>query len=454
MSASSSEIEREVEASRANLEDTVEALRDKMSVGQMVDEASRYFGDTGGGEVLSKLGEQAKANPLPLALVGVGLLWLISGKGQPNLRVPAFSRGGDRYGSDRYDYESLGDEDYRRTFGQRSVYAGASHTDYSGYSTGPDEDWDSSEGGENSAGMIRRRAHDLRDGASSAASGIGSTVSSVAGAVGSAASGVASAVGSAASAVGSAASGLGQVASTVGRTAYSAVGTVAGGARGGAGAAYRGGSSAYRGASHLGSDAYYGASRFGRGARRTMADVLDTEPLVLAGLGIAVGAAIGAFLPGTDVEDRYLGETRDRLREDAEAFAREKFEQGKAVAGEALRTAKEEADAQGLTSTGEESIVGRVGQVARSTMEKVRESAAEKGLMSTDTEGSSESGSSTGSGGSGSSTGTSGGSTFGAANAGGSTGGGSTGGGSTGGGSTGSGSTGSGSTGGGYTPTV
>ena len=67
MSPSSSQIEREVEASRANLEETVEALKDKMSIGQIVDEASRYLGDSGGAEVLAKLGEQARANPLPLA---------------------------------------------------------------------------------------------------------------------------------------------------------------------------------------------------------------------------------------------------------------------------------------------------------------------------------------------------------------------------------------------------
>jgi hypothetical protein len=36
---SASQIEREVEASRANLEDTVEALKDKMTFGQVVDEA-------------------------------------------------------------------------------------------------------------------------------------------------------------------------------------------------------------------------------------------------------------------------------------------------------------------------------------------------------------------------------------------------------------------------------
>jgi len=48
MSPSAHQIEREVEASRTNLEETVEALKDKMTIGQMVDEAARYFDDTGG----------------------------------------------------------------------------------------------------------------------------------------------------------------------------------------------------------------------------------------------------------------------------------------------------------------------------------------------------------------------------------------------------------------------
>src|SRR5688572_29480252 len=94
---SASEIEREVETSRANLEDTVEALKDKMSIGQMVDEASRYFGDTGTGEVVNKLAVQARSNPLPLLLVGIGIAWLMSGRGQPHIR--------SRRGYRRYDYD-------------------------------------------------------------------------------------------------------------------------------------------------------------------------------------------------------------------------------------------------------------------------------------------------------------------------------------------------------------
>ena len=73
MSPSARQIEREVEATRANLEETVEALKDKLSLGQIVDEAARYFDDTGGSRLVSNLGAQVRDNPLPLLLVGVGL---------------------------------------------------------------------------------------------------------------------------------------------------------------------------------------------------------------------------------------------------------------------------------------------------------------------------------------------------------------------------------------------
>ncbi len=377
MSPSSSQIEREVEASRANLEETVEALKDKMSVGQIVDEAARYLGNSGGADILAKLGEQARANPLPLALVGIGLAWLMSGRGQPHLR----SRRRDDYGYGYDpDYELQGDDpDYRRMHGA-AVYEGASHPDYASRSTGTGDAWPAGEPASEGGGI------------GGVASGIGSTVSGVASSVAHAASAAAGALGSAASA-----------ASRVGRTAYSAAGSVAGGARSGAGAALRGGSRAYRGASRFGSGAYEGAShlgsgayesasqlgsqaygsasRIGRSARRGFSGALESEPLVLGAVGLAVGAAIGALLPRTETEDRYFGDTRDRLREDAEAYAREKYEQGIKVAEEAYRTALAEAEAKGLTTTGEDSVVGRVSEVARAALEKARRSAAEAGLV-------------------------------------------------------------------------
>ena len=59
MNASARQIEREVEASRANLEETVEALKGKMSLGQMVDEAAGYFKESGGEEIVANLGRPA-----------------------------------------------------------------------------------------------------------------------------------------------------------------------------------------------------------------------------------------------------------------------------------------------------------------------------------------------------------------------------------------------------------
>ncbi len=81
MTKSAADIELEVEASRDNLDRTVEALKDKMTPGQLFDEASRAVGSTGQ-QVFAKFVEQAKENPMPLAVMGLGLAWLMSSSGR------------------------------------------------------------------------------------------------------------------------------------------------------------------------------------------------------------------------------------------------------------------------------------------------------------------------------------------------------------------------------------
>ena len=81
MMKSAADAEREVETSRSNLDRTMEALKDKMTPGQLFDEASRALGSTGQ-QVFSKLAEQAKANPMPLAVMGLGLAWLMTSSGK------------------------------------------------------------------------------------------------------------------------------------------------------------------------------------------------------------------------------------------------------------------------------------------------------------------------------------------------------------------------------------
>ncbi|WP_334165458.1 DUF3618 domain-containing protein, partial [Phenylobacterium sp.] len=64
---SAADVEREVEASREELERTVEALKDKMTPGELFNEASRAMGGAGN-RMMMKVVDQAKENPVPVAL--------------------------------------------------------------------------------------------------------------------------------------------------------------------------------------------------------------------------------------------------------------------------------------------------------------------------------------------------------------------------------------------------
>lgn len=81
MNRSSEDIEREVESARGELDRTVEALKDKMTPGQLIDEISRSFKGGGAGEMMSNLGVQVRENPVALAMIGAGVAWLMMGRG-------------------------------------------------------------------------------------------------------------------------------------------------------------------------------------------------------------------------------------------------------------------------------------------------------------------------------------------------------------------------------------
>ena len=97
----SAEVEADVEASRNELDRDVEALKQKMTPGQLFDEAARMMGGTGQ-QVASKFAEQAKANPMPLAVMGLGLAWLMMSSNKRR-------EGGDGYGRVAYEPRSFSD---------------------------------------------------------------------------------------------------------------------------------------------------------------------------------------------------------------------------------------------------------------------------------------------------------------------------------------------------------
>lgn len=66
-------------------------------------------------------------------------------------------------------------------------------------------------------------------------------------------------------------------------------------------------------------------------ATRDAIAFLKDQPLILAGAGIALGAAIGSILPGTDVEDRLMGKTSDDVKAQAKDFASDNLDDVKSA---------------------------------------------------------------------------------------------------------------------------
>lgn len=97
---SASEIEREVDAERERVSETIDALQRKVSVGNIVDQVVRAVGEHGG-EVSRNLGLSLRQNPLAVMLTGVGLVWLMAGNGPGG----GYAESDDRWRDDRRQRE-------------------------------------------------------------------------------------------------------------------------------------------------------------------------------------------------------------------------------------------------------------------------------------------------------------------------------------------------------------
>jgi len=85
---SPSDLERDAERVRAQIADTAEHLKDKMSPGQLMDEVVNYFKDGDASQFLSNFKTQVRDNPMALAMVGSGIAWLMMGSGPSSTGRP------------------------------------------------------------------------------------------------------------------------------------------------------------------------------------------------------------------------------------------------------------------------------------------------------------------------------------------------------------------------------
>ena len=109
--ASPSTIEKQIDAKRADINRTLNALEERFSPGQMVDQTLGAFRDNGG-EMAQNLGRQMRDNPVPFLLAGVGLAWAM---------MSSSSRSGSSIGHYRSRYGYGGDYDGRH-FDERDDY--------------------------------------------------------------------------------------------------------------------------------------------------------------------------------------------------------------------------------------------------------------------------------------------------------------------------------------------
>jgi hypothetical protein len=85
------EIQADIERTRANLDQTLTAIEHKLSPSELFDLGVDYLRHSGAREYVSNLGASAKQEPIPLALVGIGLAWLMLSNGRHSTTTSRFT---------------------------------------------------------------------------------------------------------------------------------------------------------------------------------------------------------------------------------------------------------------------------------------------------------------------------------------------------------------------------
>jgi hypothetical protein len=329
------ELQREVKHERARVEDTIQALQEKMSVGNIVDQVLDTV-RTHGGDVGRNFGRQVKDNPLPLLLTGVGIAWLMSSDGR-GARDRSYDDDYDR--DDDYGYDS-GDEGEALGYQSNSTYGAPPVSSYRTATPGtPGVSVSQTASAQDSGASVGQTEASMHDKVRAEAENV---ASSTRGRIDQAKAATQSGLNRAKDAANI---GLDQTRTSI--------------------------SSARRRTKRL---AYRSRDRFG--------SLLEEQPLVVGALALAAGAALGSALPRSRAEDRLMGEHSDAVAQGVRDIAREEGEKAKAVAGaaadEALKIVDEAAGKLDENTPSGRDMVDKAEQSAKSAAERVANVAREE----------------------------------------------------------------------------
>jgi ElaB/YqjD/DUF883 family membrane-anchored ribosome-binding protein len=317
--ANSAQLEREAEQTRSQLAQALDELRERITPGQLVDQAVDYAKDSGGGMFVRNLGRQATANPLPIALIGAGVAWLMLSNGRQQSRTASINRAAET----AIDRARRTMNEAGAQVGEFAEKTGAQAKDFAQDMSQRASDWVAdSKGRVTDAGERFRESMDAtrRSGAQSTGEAMATA-------------------GEATSFIGDRVSSAYQSAASSASKAHGRVTDQA------------------RDASSTMANTVSGLGQRTAVASRDFLQFCRTQPLVLAGLGMALGAVIGALIPPTETEDQLMGQTSDRLKDQAADVAEEQYERAKDIAQTGLEQVETKAVATQSSEHPETSLV-------------------------------------------------------------------------------------------------
>jgi ElaB/YqjD/DUF883 family membrane-anchored ribosome-binding protein len=335
------EIEQGLERTRARMDSRLTELQGRLSPGQILDDLMGYFRGSEGGDFARNLVASVKSNPMPAALTGISLAWLMAAN--PRAPSEASSKGlGARTTANTsnvqvYSHDQSGTDDLEQRFrnAERSVPRHPDDTDET-YSMRVDD--------------ARGAVVGVKRGSEDTAQSLGQRIQDALAAAKTSASETASSLRDHAS----------DAASQLATSAHGAGDQIAQGSK--------------------------SAQAMGSNVLATIAD----NPMLLGAIGLAVGALLGALVPQSEQEETALAGMAGQARKTAQNLGQEVMDRGGRVAHQVLDAGRDSAREHELTadkSVGEVvaglqsgDLAGTVKQVAKDLLQSGDEAIRKDGL--------------------------------------------------------------------------
>lgn len=275
-------IERDLDATRAHLDSHLRELSQRLSPGQLVDEALAYLRSSGGADFARNLSDTVRNRPLPVVLAGVGITWMMMAGPRPRERVIYRERTTSAQNEAVRRAWEAGKEVARKDAESDSEYD-ARVAAARGTALGLAQQ--ANETARDFAARVQDALFAARDSAADTAEGLSAGARRAAGWIG----------------------------DTAHRVRDTATDTT----------------------NRLGDAAEVGYAR-ARDVANQGSDLMGSiaeNPILLGAVGLLAGAALGALLPTTAMEQEYLDETAAAALGTVQRTARQVVEQGKQLAG-------------------------------------------------------------------------------------------------------------------------